>query len=133
MVALQRGVFAADVVELRDERRDGDGVRAVPGAELILFAVEVLFAAGLAGGGFGGAPFAEFVGGAVDAVVGGERGGEDDALHEDGAALGGVSTWSWAWRMSGVLGQTLGRKKSETGGLQISSKYSVSSAWRCAR
>ena len=57
------------------------GGGAVPVADLVLLAVEVLFAAGL-----GGDVFAELEGGAVDAVAGGEGGGEDDALHEGGAA-----------------------------------------------
>ncbi len=56
-VALQGGVVAADVVEVGDEGGDGVGVGAVPGAELVLFAVEILFAAGLAGGWFCGAAF----------------------------------------------------------------------------
>ena len=55
--------------------------RAVPVADLVLLAVEVLFAAGRMG------TFShEFERGAVDAVAGGQRGGEDDALHEGGAA-----------------------------------------------
>ena len=56
-VALEGWVVAADVVEVGDQRGDGVGVGAVPGAELIFFAVEIFFAAGLAGGGFGWAAF----------------------------------------------------------------------------
>jgi len=62
----------------------------VPGADLVFFAVEILFRAGFAGGGFGRPPFEEFIGRAVEAVVGRKGGGEDDSLLEDGAAGGGV-------------------------------------------
>src|SRR6266702_2428374 len=50
-------------------------------ADLVLLAVQGLLAAGL-----GGKIFAKLVSGAVDAVIRGQRGGEDDALHESGAA-----------------------------------------------
>ena len=81
VVALEGGVVAADVVDLGDEWREAVAGGAVPVADLVFFAVEVLFAAG-----FDGEVFAEFEGGAVDAVVGAEGCGEDEALHEGGAA-----------------------------------------------
>ena len=48
-VALQRGVGAANLVEQGDERGEGVGVAAVPAANFVLLAVEVLLAAGADG------------------------------------------------------------------------------------
>ena len=112
-VALQRRVGAADLVEPRDQRRDGAGGVAVPAANLVLLAVEVLFAAGL-----GGKVLAELVRGAVDAVACASV----VARMTRCMKAGRPPVWSEACRMSGVLGQTLGVKKSETGGRVISSK-----------
>lgn len=69
-IALERGVCLADAVESGDERGYGVGAGVVPGAELIFFAVEVFLARGLAGCGFRGAAFEEFIRGTVDAVAG---------------------------------------------------------------
>ena len=70
---------------------------------------------GLAGCGLGGRVLAELVGGSVDAVVSGEGGGEDEALHEGGAA---AILQGDLCRISGVFGQKLGWKKSDTGRLR---------------
>jgi len=43
-VAMERGVVAADLVDLRDERSEAVAGGAVPVADLVLLAVEVLFA-----------------------------------------------------------------------------------------
>ena len=48
-VALERGVVAADLVDPGDERSEAVGGRAIPVADLVLFAVEVFFAAGIGG------------------------------------------------------------------------------------
>ena len=80
-VGLQRRLGPADGVELGELAHDVALGAIGPHADLVLLAVEVLFAAWL-----GGQVFAELVGGAVDAVAGGERGGEDQALHEGWAA-----------------------------------------------
>jgi hypothetical protein len=38
--------------------------------------------------------------------------------------MGLIPVWSWSVRMSGVFGHAFGRKKSTTGGLDSSRKYS---------
>ena len=48
-VALEGGVGAANLVEEGDERGEGVGIAAVPAADFVLLAVEILLAAGLDG------------------------------------------------------------------------------------
>jgi hypothetical protein len=74
-------------------------------ADLVLLRVEVLLAARARG-----AVLHELERGAVDAVVRGERGGEDEAAHERGRP----PVCRYSVRMSGVFGQKFGRKYSAT-------------------
>jgi hypothetical protein len=70
------------------------------------------------------AVLAELVGGAVDAVVG----GEGRASSKRRRNIASPACCRWYGRMSGVLGQAFGRKYSRESSWESSVKYSVSSS-----
>ncbi len=119
-VALECGVGAPDLIDLRDERSETRACVAVPVTNLVLLAVEILFTTG-----FGGKIFAQFIGRAVDAVVRAKCCRKDQALHEGRAAAvlkGGMQDVGRVW-------PEIRMKEVATGGLVISSKYSRSSSF----
>src|ERR1700722_716163 len=76
-ITVEGGIVAADSVDQSDQRGEAVGCRAVPLANFILLAVEILLAPRL-----GGRVFAELKGWPVDTVVGPERRGKNEALHK---------------------------------------------------
>jgi hypothetical protein len=67
-VALEGRIVAADLIDQGNQRREAVGRRAIPTANFILLAVEILFAPRL-----GRNVFAELKGWPVDTVVSAER------------------------------------------------------------
>ena len=65
MTATRILLSPADLIELRDQRREAVPGRAVPVADLVFFTIEIFLAVGL-----GGRAFGKFIGWTVDTIVG---------------------------------------------------------------
>src|ERR1700733_961938 len=82
-IAVEGGIVAADSVDKGDQRGEAVARGAVPLTDFVLFTVEILFAPRLCG-----SAFAELKGGPIDAVIGPERRGENEALHKSWPCAG---------------------------------------------
>src|ERR1700733_8551281 len=82
-VAVECGVVASNLIDLGDQRSEAVAGRAVPMANLVLFAVEILFTSLLRR-----SVFAKLEGWAIDTVVWAQGSGKDQALHKGRAPAG---------------------------------------------